>query len=126
LGILVGGRFSKIAFELSYLSSTHDVTFLGAKGEADYNMVNLGFKYFFSADKRFQPNLLFGLCVPRLVVKDGSSDGTVGGDATFNGFGLNIGSGIAYYFNPRVSISGGVIYRWISYGSAEGVSGGSK
>ena len=126
LGISVGGRFSELAFELNYLSSTHDATFLGAKGEADYNMVNLDFKYYYSADKRFQPNLLFGLCVPWLVVKDGSSDGVDVGDATFQGFGLNIGGGIAYYINPRVSISGGVIYRWISYHSAEGVSGGSQ
>lgn len=123
-GILIGGRGPSSAIELSYLRSTHDVTWLGAKGEADYNMVNLDFKGFFLADKPTQPYLLLGLCFPWLVVKDASADvyGDVG-DATFKGIGLNLGGGLAYYLHPKVSISGGVIYRWISYGSAEGVSG---
>lgn len=125
LGISVGVKFSELAYELNYLSSTHDVTFLGVPGEADYNMVNLDIKYYYSADKRFRPNLLFGFCVPWLVVKDGSTDGVDVGDATFHGLGLNIGGGISYYINPRVSISGGVIFRWISYGSA-GASGRSR
>src|SRR3990172_2133588 len=123
LGITLGGRFGKGAFELSYLRSSHDATWLGANFDVDYNLVNLDGKYYFLADKPMQPYLLLGLCLPWLVVKDGSAnvDGDVD-DATYTGIGLNVGGGIAYYFHPQVSINAGIVYRWIGYRHLSGVS----
>jgi len=126
-GVLLGRRSSRSALELSYLKSTHDGIFLGYKCKVNYNMVNVDFKSFFSADKPIQPYLLFGLCFPRLVVKDGSVDYFLNvGNATFKGIGLNIGGGLSYYLNPKASISLGVIYRWINYSSVESVGGGGS
>jgi hypothetical protein len=125
-GILIGGRDKNGAVELSYLRSTHDASFLGAEGEAVYNMINLDLKGYFLADKPVQPYLLMGLCIPWLVVEDASATAYEVGDVTFKGIGLNLGAGLAYYFHPRVSINGGVTYRWITYTSAEGVSGKNR
>lgn len=126
-GILLGGRRQKWAGELSYLRSTHDVTWLGAKGEATYNIVSLDFKRYFLVDGPVQPYFLLGwIPYASFVVKDGSasSSGDVG-DATFTALltGLNLGGGLAFYLHPRVSLNGGIIYRLILFGDAEGVEG---
>lgn len=125
-GISFGGRGQKWAGELTYLRSKHDITFLGAKGEAVYNQVSLDFKRYFLVEKRLQPYLLFGwIPYAWLVEKDGSASATDVGDATFLcvATGLNLGGGLAFYVHPNVSLHGGVIYRWISFGDAKGVEG---
>ena len=124
--ILIGTRFSEGVVELSYARSTHDVTWLGAKSEAAYNMLNLDYEFYFLRDKPTQPFLLLGFSFPWLVVKDGSATATSAGDATFRGVGLNLGGGLAYYLLPTISIAGEAVYRLMTYTSATGVSGESK
>lgn len=128
-GISVGGRGRKWAGELSYLRSKHDFTWLGAKGEAVYNQVSFDFRRYFSVDKQLQPYFLIGwIPYAWLVEKDGSASATEVGDATFiaAATGLNVGGGLAFYLNPKISLHGGIIYRWISFGRAEGVEGVSR
>jgi hypothetical protein len=133
IGILLGGRFhrpAEFAVELSYIWSKHDISFLGAKGKANYKIVNLDYKFYVSSEKQIQPYLLLGWCIPWLVVEDGAvqvySSGTSSvGDATFiTAFGgFNLGGGLEYYIYPRVSLSAGVLYRFIEYNRVAGVSG---
>lgn len=125
-GALLGVRFKKGALELSYQRSEHDATWLGAKGTAAYNAIDLDFKIYPSAESQIQPYLLFGMGIPWLVVHDGAATATEVGDGTLIGFGFNIGGGIAYYLQPTICVNGGVIYRWISYSTATGVSGVSN
>lgn len=125
-GVLFGGRLNgeKVAIEFSYLRSNHNISFLGAKGEANYYLVNVDVKRYFLVNTPMQPYLVIGwIPYGRLKVKDGSSTSTSVGDARFaiNSTGLNFGGGLTFYFNPKVSLSGGVIYRWISYRAVEGV-----
>lgn len=119
--VVLGGRTSRSAGEISYIQSDHDVTFLGAKGEAELKMLNFDWKPFFQSSQRIQPFILLGLNFTEFTLKDGSSDGFSVGDAKFNGIGLNLGGGIAYYFTSRIALSVGLTYRWISFDSAEGV-----
>jgi opacity protein-like surface antigen len=119
--IVLGGRMSSSAAEISYIQSDHDVTFLGAKGEAELKMFNFDWKPFFLSSQRLQPFILLGVNFTEFILKDGSSDGFSVGDAKFNGIGLNLGGGIAYYFTSRIALNAGLTYRWISFGSAEGV-----
>jgi hypothetical protein len=124
-GISLGITSGQFAGEISYLRTTHDASFQGAKGDVEYNMVNLEGKYYFLAHKRTQPYLLWDLSFPWLTIVDGSvtlppSPPSVG-DATLTGIGFNLGTGIAYYLHPRVSINAGINYRLVWYTRAEGV-----
>lgn len=119
----LGWRSDQGAFELSYLHSTHDITWLGAKGEAEFSMINLDGKFFFLRNQKLQPFFLFGIGLPWLKVKDGSTDLVSIDDATFNGLGLNIGTGFQYFVYPKVAITPGVTYRWITYSSVSGAGG---
>ncbi len=125
-GILLGVTSGQGAGELSYLRTTHDASFLGGKGEVEYNMVNIDGKYYFLAHARVQPYLLLGLSFPWLIIKDGSASSSAVGDATFTGIGFNLGTGIAYYLHPRVSINAGINYKPLWYTRAEGVVGEGK
>ncbi len=125
-GALLGVRFKKGALELSYQKSEHDDTWLGTKGTTVYNIVDIDFKIYPSAESQMQPYLLLGMGIPWLVVRDGAFTATAIGDATLTGIGFNIGGGISYYFQPRICVNGGVIYRWISYSTATGVSEASN
>jgi opacity protein-like surface antigen len=127
-GILGGYQANNgLAFELSYLASSHDAKWLGASGDVDYSVVNLDFKYNFSTDRPTQPYLLLGLGLHEVVVVDGSVSvsGQIG-DATYTGTGFNIGAGVDQYVNPNVSIGLGLTYRIVEYDEAEGVVGKGK
>ncbi len=125
-GALVGMRFKKGALELSYQKSEHDATWLGTKGTVAYNAIDIDFKIYPSVESQMQPYLLLGMGIPWLVVHDGAATFAAVGDATLRGLGFNIGGGISYYLQPTICVNGGVIYRWISYSTATGVSGVSN
>ncbi len=126
-GISLGTRFASIgSMEIGYINSQHDIEFLGAKGEADYNIINMDMKLHFSVVTPLQPFILLGVCFPWLTVKDGSSTYNKVADATFSGIGFNLGGGLAYYLSPRIFLDGRVIFRYLSYNNATGVSGTRK
>lgn len=123
-GILLGVREARTALEFSYLWSNHKGTFQGVESEVEYYLFNIDGKYYFLSDKPIQPYLLGGMTCHRLVVKNGKTTcdiscqtgGNYANDAVWQGVGLNLGSGIAFYLHPRWSLSGGIIYRWIEIG----------
>lgn len=122
-GALLGVRFKKGALELSYQRSEHDDTSVLGKGTTVYNIVDIDFKIYPSAESQMQPYLLLGMGIPWLVVRDGAYTATAVGDGTLRGLGFNIGGGVSYYLQPTICVNGGVTYRLISYSTATGVSG---
>jgi hypothetical protein len=122
LGITFGYRDSSLAYELSYLASTHDMKLKGVDGEADYSMVSLDIKRYFEENNPTQPFLLIGLCIPELVINEGATVGLQTGDATLDGIGLNIGGGISHYVSPQFFVHAAIIYRFINYTDAEGIT----
>ncbi|MFH1784655.1 MAG: outer membrane beta-barrel protein [bacterium] len=126
-GGLVGYRNFPYSFELDFLFSEHNATWLNSDFKVNYSLVDFNMKVHFFEHSVTQPFLLFGLCFPELVIKEGSSINSDIGDVAFTtGAGLNIGAGISYYFLPKVAVNGGVVYRIIKYDSAEGISGEKK
>lgn len=84
-GLVFGNKTGNGATEIAYMRSEHDVTWLGFKGDATLQHVDINWKRYFRTEKPVQPYLQFGwLPCSWLVVKDASAnkDGEVG-DATF-------------------------------------------
>ena len=74
------------------------------------------------AKGRFRPNILLGFGYSWLNIENNKTDGVSLSDETFQeGMALNLGTGLAFYFNPRWFISGTLMNRWQSYGSIDGI-----
>ena len=128
-GVVLGARTEKGAVELGYQRTRHDTISLGGD-EASYNIIDLNFKVDVFARDQVRPYILFGFGFPWLTIENGLAeldydyylDDYVFSfeDETFFGFALNAGAGLAYYFHPQWAVTGGVIYRWNWFTSAEG------
>jgi hypothetical protein len=128
-GVVLGARTEKGAVELGYQRTRHDTISLGGD-EASYNIIDLNFKVDVFAHDQVRPYILFGFGFPWLTIENGLAgldydyylDDYVLSfeDETFFGFALNAGAGLAYYFHPQWAVTGGVIYRWNWFTSAEG------
>ncbi len=123
-GASLGLRTDNAAFEVSYQRSTHDTfssfTEIGEQ-EASLSILDFNAKFDIFEKDRVRPYLLVGLGLPWLTIPDSMIDTTYN-DETFYGISGNLGVGLAYYFNPKVCITGGMIYRWLYFTSVEGVS----
>lgn len=128
-GVVAGVRSGRGAVEFGYQRSTHDTVSSftdmgeGGKSTAAYNVIDLNVKIDVLTKSRFRPYVLFGVGIPWMTIKDSVMDAGGGiEDATFVGFCLNAGAGVAYYFRPQWAVTGGTIFRWNRFGSAEGTS----
>lgn len=127
-GIVIGGRTDNGAVELGYQRSSHDTSYLSTsylniiKSKATYNVIDLNFKIDVFARKQLRPYILFGVGIPWLTIKDGAYRHYAAPheDETFIGVDLNLGAGVAYYFQPQWALTGGVIYRWNWFSYVEG------
>jgi opacity protein-like surface antigen len=126
-GIVLGVRQRDVSFELGYQQSTSDASLQGVAPttEATLHILDLDLKKHFNTTEKVQPYLLFGINIPWLVAKDCAVAYDNGvydvSDATFYGYGLNVGGGVSYYVNPQLAVNMGVKYRWSQFASAEGV-----
>lgn len=136
-GFVIGFRNSSKdgssgAFEISYIRSKHDASWLNATGKAEMNTVNLDLKPYFLPDSPLQPYLQFGLCIPWLVVKEGGVYSGSSVDAKyFSHFligGANFGGGFSVYPVPRIALSAGFVYRliWFNRAKIGGTVGGME
>ena len=90
----------------------------------------MNFKVDVFAHDQVRPYILFGFGFPWLTIENGLAELDYDyylddyvlsfEDETFFGFALNAGAGLAYYFHPQWAVTGGVIYRWNWFTSAEG------
>jgi hypothetical protein len=133
--VVLGSRGPKGAFEFGYQRTRHDtISMLTlSEGEASYSVIDLNFKVDVFARDRTRPYVLFGFGFPWLTIEDGLieldydyyiDDYVISSfdDATYYGFALNAGAGVAYYIRPQLAVTGGLIYRWNWFTSAEGSS----
>jgi opacity protein-like surface antigen len=119
---ILGVRYAKAAFELSYDQAQHQGTFLGGTGEATFHAINADGRYFFATGGRIQPHLLVGGSFPWLNIKDGSVLDDDVGTATYRGLGLNTEAGVTIYPSPQLGIGVGYRYRVIWFDRAKGVT----
>lgn len=112
------------AFELSYMQSSHDVSFQGnLKNTAVFSMAGLDYSARFFPDQALQPGLMIGVGMPVLKVRNYSIDIDENtSDATFSGAYARMGAGLSYYFTPRLALRGNVMYRWTSFSDVKGIS----
>lgn len=129
-----GLNFDVGALEFTYANSNHHgschVGGLGGyhwDGIASLNVLDMNMKLFFNNESSLKPYGLFGLSIPWIVLPGGEHDisDASTGDATYLGFGLNLGGGIDYKLLERLNFKGEVVYRWAGYGSASGSNMGS-
>ena len=122
--LLLGQRMNDAwAIEFNFMSSAHNGTWEGLKGDSTYTSVSFNGKYSFLRENRVRPYLLLGLGYQRLLIKKGAADIYTGAvaDASLYGYGLNFGTGIDIYLNQKVSVTMGVLYRYLEYTEAAGV-----
>lgn len=122
-GLTLGTRSGKSSFELSYQRTTHDQTqYPGDK--AYLNAIDFNAKFDIFAKDQLRPYLLLGCGIPWLTCDNCTYDiyADEWDDTTYLGVSLNGGIGLSYYLNPKFCLTGGILYRWMSFFSADGCS----
>jgi hypothetical protein len=119
---ILGHRWEKAAFEVSYDRTKHSGTFLGESGEATFQSVNFDARFFMATHGPVQPHVLVGGAIPWLRIKDGSFLDPVVGDARFRGYGVNTEAGVTVYPHPKVGVSVGYAYRVMWFDRASGAT----
>ncbi len=113
-GIILGVRYKIGAFEFGYQRSNHETSF--SDQDADYNLVDINFKFDLVKKGRIRPNILLGLGYTWLNIEViDTDDGMYLSDETFYGLAANLGAGLSYYFHPQMCINGAIMYRLQSY-----------
>lgn len=106
-GFVLGVKTGQVSLEASYSYSSHDVnSFLHGNSysrKADYRIISLDGKYYLSPDSRIQPFFQFGLAFPWLTLNSNPQmdpNAIYNLQATFYGFGLDVGGGISANISP--------------------------
>jgi opacity protein-like surface antigen len=109
--------------EFNFLNSKHSGTWAGLKGDVGYFSYSINGKYSFSATDAVQPYLMIGISDNTLLIKKGAANLLTGetGDATLTGGGLNLGAGIDQDVGSHISVTIGLMYRYVDFTSAEGI-----
>lgn len=120
---ILGHRWEKGAFEVSYDRTKHTGTFLDeAAIETTFQAVNLDGRFFLATQGPVQPHVLVGASIPWLRIKDGSFLDPTVGDARFRGYGVNTEAGVTVYPHSKVGVSVGYSYRVMWFDRASGAS----
>ena len=128
LGLLGGLSFNEsFAIELNVSDTIHNVQWLGAHGDAEHRVIGLLFKNSFLHAETLHPFLVYGITYNELILKDAAVDlsGRID-DAKLTGLGIDLGVGCDYYFNPRISVGGTLIYHIVEYDHAKGIQESGK
>ncbi len=124
---ILGFRYDKAAFEISYERTTHKGVFFDlATGEATFQQINVDTRFFFLTEGRVQPYVLAGGGFPWLTIKDGSflldNLDAGAGDGRFKGYAVNTELGVTVYPHPQVGIVLGYEYRPIWFDRLTGMT----
>lgn len=121
-GVSAGYRMNRGVYEIAYQRTNHDTvsSFEDVGDSAIYSVLDFNLKYDLAELNRIRPYVLLGIGVAWMTVEDSASDGWDLEDETFLGHCWNLGAGVNYYINPKLSATGGLVYRWNSFGSVEG------
>jgi hypothetical protein len=120
---ILGHRWEKAAFEVSYDRTKHTGTFLGESfGETTFQAVNFDGRFFMATQRPVQPHVLVGASIPWLRIKDGSFLDPVVRDARIRGYGLNTEAGVTVFPHPKVGVGIGYSYRVMWFDRASGAT----
>ena len=123
-GVVMGGRFPRMAIEMLYQRTTHDThsSFVDIGDQtAYYNTIDFNFKFDLAWESKARPYLLIGFGIPWITIENSKYDGDYR-DETFHGLAANLGAGLAYYFTPKLCINGEAYYRWARFSNVDGDS----
>jgi len=106
------------------MRSVHSGNWQGLTGDVNYTGISINGKYRFPASNGTQPYLLYGISHNILLINKGSADISTGetGDATLSGSGFNLGAGLDECLDAQVSLTLGLMYRYVNYTKATGVN----
>jgi hypothetical protein len=120
---ILGHRWEKGAFEVSYDRTKHTGTFLGQSfGETTFQAVNFDGRFFMATQGPVQPHVLVGASIPWLRIKDGSFLDPVVKDARIRGYGVNTEAGVTVFPHPKVGVGIGYSYRVMWFDRASGAT----
>lgn len=127
-GIAAGYRMDRGVYEMAYQRTSHDTnsSFTDVGDSASYSVLDFNFKYDVAKLEKIRPYVLLGFGISWMTVEDSSTDGYDLEDETFLGHCWNLGAGMSYFFNPKLAVTGGIVSRWNTFKSVEGVELGSK
>jgi hypothetical protein len=110
---------------VGYIRSNHDLSFLGARGSGRLEDWILPFEFRFLPDARTEWVADFDVLISSFTVDDGSSNGSVVGDARYRTLGaaLHAGPSIRVVRASGLRLDLHVGYRFVSYGVVYGVNG---
>jgi opacity protein-like surface antigen len=112
------------AIEFNLMVSEHDGTWAAFHGDVNFVSFSVNGKYNFAPSDMTQPYILFGIGGNRLLIKKGSENTSTRAvdDATLSGPGIKAGVGLDQYISPHVSLTLGVLYRYVEYTEAKGAN----
>ena len=125
LAFSIGRMDRRGLWSVSFLHSTHDVTFRGGRSDASFNVITLDAKAYVFPSSPVTPYVQVGLTVPWFRVRDGSTYIGEFRDATYLGLGINGGLGLLLHIGSSIYISGGALARGLAflYAYGEGSEG---
>ncbi len=125
LAVSIGRMEKRGLWAVSYLRSTHDVSFRGGRSDASFNVITLDAKAYILPTSSVTPYIQVGLMVPWFRVRDGSTYVGEFRDATYLGLGVNGGLGLLLHIGRSLYVSGGAVARGLAflYAYGEGSEG---
>lgn len=116
-------------WELSYLQTNHDGTFVFVFPAKDvtYSMLNFDLKYFVKTEGT-PVFIQAGYGTREITLKGGSvtNSGNPIGDASYSGNGWNFGIGMNHSLNENFIFTASAVYRTASFDGGKGAAGRSK
>ena len=130
-GLSAGGRKGRSESEVTLMIVRGQGTWRQLTKKVRYSRISLAERVFLLEKRHTQPFLEIGWGFSWLKVIDGSRPLDVNGedfwlgDGRFFDFDWHLGAGVAYYFNPRISVRLSGSYRFTTYpgNSINGVAG---
>lgn len=121
--LALGYRKEGTGWELAYARTYHEGDFAGFPGDVDYRAFTFRGLHYWRANSALQPFGLLGFVLPVADIEDGSSDGVATGNGKLReGFGLELGGGLAWWLTPRLVLDMRTSFVYQEFGRAEGVA----
>ncbi len=124
LSLSWGSRTGPSAFEVDYIRTTHNTTStLWGNSTATFTSLDFNGKIYFNETSKVQPFFLFGVGLQWLTIENNTFTAAGFESTEFTGGrSLNIGGGLSYYLTPQWFLNGSALYRYGSFGKAEGLT----
>ncbi|MCW5635370.1 MAG: hypothetical protein KIT17_18680 [Rubrivivax sp.] len=121
-GLLWGIRTSGGGgFEIGWHRSRHRTTsVLLGDSRATLSFLDFDGKWGLYREGPVRAWLLFGFGFPKLVVERSRITGAGRSDASYSGYSLNLGAGVAYYPLPRLGLTFDLLWRRTEFTSVQG------